>query len=154
MKLSQESAYGIEGLLVLATKPPGTQMLLSDIAVSRGVPQSFLAKIFQKLTRYGVVRSFRGAVRGYALARPPKEIKVKEILLAIEGPDLFKRCIFWSDRCADTNPCPLHDQWKQVKQQLIERVMGQTTLADLMKSTRVASGMVKRPFVQAAGQGS
>ncbi len=148
MKLGRESAYGIEGLLALATKPPGTVMLLSDIAGARGIPQSFLAKIFQKLTRYGVVRSFRGAMRGYALARRPKEIKVKEILLAIEGPDLFERCIFWSDRCADTNPCPLHERWKQVKQQLVGGLMERTTLADLMKRTPRGSGVVKRTFTQ------
>ncbi len=148
MKLGRESAYGIEGLLALATKPPGTAMLLSDIAAARGIPQSFLAKIFQKLTRHGVIRSFRGAMRGYALARRPKEIKVKEILLAIEGPDLFERCIFWSDRCADTNPCPLHHGWKQVKQQLVGGLMERTTLADLMKRTPRGSGVVKRTFVQ------
>jgi Rrf2 family protein len=148
MKLSRESAYGIEGLLALAKKPPGTVMLLTDIAAARGIPQSFLAKIFQKLTRYGVIRSFRGAMRGYALARRPKEIKVKEILLAIEGSDLFERCIFWSDRCADTNPCPLHDGWKQVKQQLVGGLMERITLADLMKRTPRGSGVVKRTFAQ------
>lgn len=135
MKLGRESAYGIVGLLALAAKPSGTAMLLGDIARAGRVPQSFLAKIFQKLARHGVVRSLRGAVRGYALARSPKEIRLKEILLAIEGPDLFERCIFWSDRCADSNPCPLHEQWKQIKQKSIAKLMEQTTLADLMQRT-------------------
>jgi Rrf2 family protein len=134
MKLNRESAYGIEGLLVLATIPAGTQMLLSDIAVSRGLPQSFLAKIFQKLAHQGVVRSFRGATRGYALARPPGEIKLGEILLATEGPDFLKRCVFWNRYCADTNPCPLHNSWKEVKDLIFERLMRHTTLADLMKN--------------------
>lgn len=110
-------------------------MPLRDIASARGVSQSFLAKIFQKLTRYGIVRSFRGAGRGYALARPPKRIKLKAILLAIEGPDIFERCIFWSDLCADSNPCPLHEQWKQIKEKAFGKLMEQTTLADLMKKT-------------------
>jgi len=135
MKLGRESAYAIEGLLVLAKKPLGTAMLLRDIAASRGVPKSFLAKIFQKLTRSGIVSSSRGAIRGYALARRPKEIKVKEIFVAIEGPDLFDRCFFWSDRCADSNPFPMHFRWKQVKQQVIGKLMERTTLADLAKRT-------------------
>ncbi len=134
MKLSQESAYGIEGPLVLAAMPAGTQMLLSDIAVSRGLPQSFLAKIFQKLVHQEVVRSFRGATRGYALARPAGEIKLGEILLATEGPDFLKKCVFWNQYCADTSPCPLHNSWKEVKGQIVERFMTHTTLADLMKS--------------------
>ncbi len=96
MKLSRESAYGIEGMLALATKPPGTVIPSSDIAAARVVPQSFFAKIFQKLIRHGTVRSFRRTIRGYALARRSMDIKVIEIFLAIEGPDLFVRCIFWS----------------------------------------------------------
>lgn len=135
MKLGRESAYAIDGLLVLAAKPFGAAMLLRDIAASRGVPQSFLAKIFQKLTRGGIVVSSRGTVRGYALARRPKEIKVKDIFLSIEGPDLFGRCFFWSDRCADSNPCPMHRRWKRVRQQIIGKLMERTTLADLAKRT-------------------
>lgn len=133
MKLGRESAYAIEGLLDLATKPPGRATLLRDIAASRGVPRSFLAKIFQKLVRSGIVLSSRGAVRGYALARRPKEIKVKDILLAIEGPDLLDRCLFWGDRCADSDPCPMHFRWKRVRQQVIGELMERTTLADLAK---------------------
>ncbi|MBI4527776.1 MAG: Rrf2 family transcriptional regulator [Deltaproteobacteria bacterium] len=136
MKLGRESEYAIEGLLVLATKPPGTMMLLRDIADARKVPQTFLAKIFQKLTRGGVVVSSRGAIRGYALARPPRGIKVKDIFLAVEGPDLFDRCIFWSDRCAEDDPCPMHFRWKAIKQNIIAELMERTTLADLAKGSR------------------
>ena len=137
MKLKQESAYGIQGLLVMAACPPAKIMLLSDIAAKAGVPQAFLAKIYQKLTRHGIVRSFRGATRGYALMRPTREITLKEILLAIEGPDLFERCIFWSERCSDINPCPLHNQWRPSSQQFIEALMQRTTLHDLMSNAPV-----------------
>lgn len=144
MKLGRESAYAIEGLLVLAAKPPGTAMLLSDIAAAGGIPRSFLAKIFQKLTRSGVTLSSRGAVRGYALARPPKKIQLKEILLAAEGPDLFERCIFWSDRCAEDNPCPVHDRWKRIKRRFMRELMERTTLADLARKKRSLRIPLKR----------
>ena len=132
MKLGRESEYAVEGLLALAKKPFGATMLLRDIAVSGKIPESFLAKIFQKLARAGVLQSSRGAVRGYALARLAKDIKVKDVFLAIEGPELFDRCIFWSDRCADSDPCPMHSRWKRIRQQVLE-MMEQTTLADLAR---------------------
>ena len=135
MKLGRQSAYAIDGLLVLATKRFGTVMLLRDIARSRNVPESFLAKIFQKLTQDGLVVSSRGAIRGYALARKPKDIKTKDIFLAVEGADLFDRCIFWSDRCSDVNPCPMHHRWKKVRAKVIDDLMEQTTLADLARDT-------------------
>jgi Rrf2 family protein len=132
MKLGRESEYAIEGLLALAKKPLGTTMLLRDIAVSGKTPESFLSKIFQKLARAGVLQSSRGAIRGYSLARRAKDIKLKEIFLAVEGANLFDRCIFWSDRCADADPCPMHARWKPVRQQVME-MMEKTTLADLLR---------------------
>jgi Rrf2 family protein len=137
MKLGRESAYAIEGLLVLAAKPFGTSMLLRDIAASRAVPHSFLAKIFQKLARGDIVFSSRGAVRGYALARRAKEIKLKEILLVSEGADIFDRCVLWSDRCADANPCRLHNRWTKVKRRIVRDLMERTTLADLAREEKI-----------------
>ena len=133
MKLGRQSAYAIDGLLVLAAERFGAVMLLRDIARSRNVPESFLAKIFQKLARGGLVVSSRGAVRGYGLARKPKDITAKEIFVAVEGADLFDRCIFWSDRCADANPCPMHYRWKRVREKVVDDLMERTTLADLAR---------------------
>ncbi len=133
MKLGRESAYAIEGLIALAIKPLGSVMLLRDIAQARRVPRSFLAKIFQKLARAGIVDSSRGRVRGYSLARRPKEIRVKEIVLAVEGADFFDRCIFWSDRCSDSNPCPLHDRWARVRKKMVSEVMEKSNLAELAR---------------------
>jgi len=135
MRLGRESEYAVEGLIALAAKPFGMVMLLRDVAKSRSIPVSFLAKIFQKLTRGGILVSSRGAVRGYALARRPKDLKLKEIFLAVEGADLFERCIFWNDRCADASPCALHFRWKRMRQRIIGELMEKTTLADVMNNS-------------------
>lgn len=134
MRLSRESGYGIDGLVALAEQPAGTVLLLTEIATAQQLPQSFLAKIFQKLARHGIVRSFRGAVRGYALAQRPEHISLKAVLLAIEGPELFERCVLWSDRCASRNPCRLHAQWVEVVRDVHEPLLMRTTLADVLAS--------------------
>jgi Rrf2 family protein len=139
MKLGKESRYAVEGLVVLAKYPFGTRMQLRDIAVAGGVPQNFLAKIFQKLKRANIVASFRGVVRGYALARRSRAISVKDILLAVEGGDTFDRCVFWSDRCAEATPCPMHLHWKRVRQK-IAALMERTTVADLARHTHARIG--------------
>lgn len=135
MKLGKESRYAIEGLLVLANAPAGMIMQLQAIAQAAGVPANFLAKIFQKLKRANIVASSRGAVRGYALAHRPQAVKLKDIFLAVEGADVFDRCLFWSDRCADQSPCPMHFEWKRVRQ-AIAGLMQRTTLADLASKRR------------------
>ena len=107
--------------------------MLDDLVMGTDLPRDFLAKIFQKLARSGIVVSSRGAVRGYALARRKSEINVKEILIAIEGPEVFSHCILWSDRCADANPCALHSRWKQARHQIVDLLMERTTLAELAR---------------------
>ena len=111
----------------------GTVMLLRDIADSAAVSQDFLAKIFQKLARGGIVTSSRGAVRGYFLARAPKKITAKEIFLVVEGSDLFDRCIFSSHRCNDANLCPMHFRWQKMRERVVAELMERTTLADLVR---------------------
>ena len=135
MKLGKESRYAIEGLVVLAKKPFGTTMQLRDIAAAAGVPSNFLAKIFQKLGRASILVSSRGAVRGYAIARRPNAITMKDVVVAVEGSDVFDRCIFWRDRCADLSPCPMHSEWKQMRQAIARRMHG-ITLADLVRKKR------------------
>lgn len=109
-------------------------MQLAAIAEAQGLPQSFLAKIFQKLTQYGLVRSFRGATRGYTLSRPATQISLREVLEAIEGPELLDRCLFWSHHCADEAPCVLHDGWKQIRPK-VTAMMEATSLQDLVRRT-------------------
>jgi len=133
MKLGKESRYAIEGLVVLAQQPFGTTMQLRDIAAAAEVPANFLAKIFQKLGRANILTSSRGAVRGYALARRPNAINVKDVFDAVEGGDVFDRCVFWSDRCADFSPCPMHAEWKQVRQAIAKRMQG-ITLAGVARN--------------------
>jgi Rrf2 family transcriptional regulator, iron-sulfur cluster assembly transcription factor len=135
MKLSKESRYAIEGLMVLAKKRFGMPIQLRDIAAAAGVPPSFLAKIFQKLNRANILTSSRGATRGYALAHHPKAIKMADVFTAVEGGDVFERCIFWSDRCADRSPCPMHFEWKRMRQAIVG-LMQKTTLGDLGRRKR------------------
>ena len=103
---------------------------LAEIARARNLPQSFLAKIFQKLVHFGVLQSFRGRRRGYALARDPGSITLVEIIESVEGPHILERCIFWNGRCSDHEPCLLHETWSQVKPQ-IEALLRTMTLRDL-----------------------
>jgi Rrf2 family protein len=139
MKLSRESRYAIEGLMVLAQKPSRVPSQLQDIAEAAEVPASFLSKIFQKLKRANILTSSRGGVRGYALAHSPKLISMADVFKAIEGSDVFDRCIFWSDRCNDRSPCPIHFEWIRMRRTIVE-LLQKTTLADLARSKAAQGG--------------
>jgi Rrf2 family transcriptional regulator, iron-sulfur cluster assembly transcription factor len=125
-----ESEYALDGLLVLARQPEGSVMLLKRVAQVASIPATFLARIFQKLKRHNLVTSSRGAVRGYALARPACEISLREIFEAIEGPGVFQRCLFSSRRAVEPCGCLLHKEWAPIAATL-RAVMNETTLAQV-----------------------
>jgi Rrf2 family iron-sulfur cluster assembly transcriptional regulator len=130
MILSRESQYGLEGLMVLARQPQGKVMLLREIADAGQLPAGFLARTLQKLARHNLVSSYRGAIRGYALARPACDITLQDIFEAIEGPNVFRRCLFSPHRSGDRHPCRLHEEWAPIGARLLG-VMGETTLEEV-----------------------
>src|SRR6266496_4123522 len=67
MQLTRESVYAIQGLAFLAQQPSGGAVALADVAATQNLPRSFLAKIFQKLARHGVLAAGRGPASGYVL---------------------------------------------------------------------------------------
>lgn len=142
MRLSRESEYGVEGMRVLARRPAGTVMLLEEIARAGKLPVHFLAKIFQKLARQSLVRSHRGAVRGYSLRRLPDGITMREIVEAIEGPGLFDRCDFWPSRCDSENPCPIHRQWGLLLRPALKEILEGITLAQIAEHARARTAPV------------
>lgn len=147
MRLSRETEYAFQALVFLVQQGEGAVIQLADIASERGIPPSFLSKIFQNLTHHGLVRSHRGRLRGYSLGRAAHEINLREVLEATEGPDLLDRCAFWQDACrGEANPCALHDVWKKSRTLLQEEVKG-LTLRDLAERRAVAPQ--KRPPIPA-----
>jgi Rrf2 family transcriptional regulator, iron-sulfur cluster assembly transcription factor len=136
VKLSKESKYGLTGVLYLATQPEGTVRHVGEIAEATGIAYPFLAKICSRLAGGGILRSYRGRARGYGLARPAATISVREVVEAIEGPDLFRRCVFWSDACSESHPCVMHELWRQVRPRMAD-LMERTSVADLARTRGV-----------------
>lgn len=122
MKLSRESHYGLIGLGYLAEQPEGAILQIAEIAEGADLPKAFLAKIFRKLSLYGIVISHRGKERGFQLSRAPDEISVRDVVESIEGPDIFSRCIFWSSICSNDSPCNLHNVWARIRPMLVEEL--------------------------------
>lgn len=137
--LTKQSEYALQGLAFLASRPLGYVVALAEIAEARTLPASFLAKIFQKLARHGLVEAERGSrAGGYVLNRGPEAITVREILEAVEGPRVVHRCLLWQGHCDDANPCPLHYRLQTLRPQL-EALLDTITLAEYaMESTHQA----------------
>ena len=87
MRVSTRGDYACRALLSLALREgEGGPTSVRDIAERTGLPQPYLEQILLALKGAGLVRSKRGVGGGYVLARPPAEIRLSEILSAVDGP--------------------------------------------------------------------
>jgi Rrf2 family protein len=83
--ISTKGTYGLIALYQLSKNGVNHPMTISDISQKADVPKSYLEQLLPKLKKIGIVKSLRGAQGGYLLAKDPKEIKVLQILEALEG---------------------------------------------------------------------
>jgi Rrf2 family protein len=131
MVLTRAGDYGIFGVIYLAKQPKGKIISLAEVSKAEGIPEKFLAKIFQSLTRSGLIRSHRGAKGGFSLARPANEITVKELLEAIQGPVCFAKCLEELEDCDRKDICKLRKVMQKAQDNTIE-ILDKSTLADIV----------------------
>ena len=130
MQLTRAGDYGMQGMLYLASLPPGKEAFIGDIAKARELPVSFLAKIFQNLSKAGLIHSHRGAKGGVILSRSAEDISVLEIIEGIEGKVYLNRCLEGDERCKRQNVCPMHFVLMQAQKNLM-LTFGKYSLQDL-----------------------
>ena len=86
MHLSKGTTYAVHGLMALAGMKASGPVQLKEVASARGLPGNYLAKIFGQLARAKILRSYRGARRGFMFARPIQQITLLDVYEAVEGP--------------------------------------------------------------------
>jgi len=133
MQLTRSGDYGIRGVMVLAQRPAGEFIPLETIAVADKLPLPFLAKVFQTLTRAGIVEARRGAGGGFRLAQPAREVTLLAIVEAIEGPLALYQCLRGRDTSSQQAICPVNVVWRRAQARLADVLRG-ITLEDLAEA--------------------
>jgi Rrf2 family protein len=93
MQFTKAEEYGIFGMMYLASQPKGKITPLSEVSENQGIPEKFLAKIFQSLSKSGLIRSHRGVRGGFTLGKPADRITIKEVVEGIQGPYHISKCL-------------------------------------------------------------
>ncbi len=135
MQFTKAEEYGMQGVLHLADKGKDQVTPLSEISEARDIPEKFLAKIFQALSRSGILRSHRGVRGGFTLAKSPSDITVKEVLESIQGPYHLTKCIPDPDSCPRSSICAMRDLLVKAEERLLE-VFTEHTLEDVVRMER------------------
>ncbi|GIX48275.1 MAG: Rrf2 family transcriptional regulator [Candidatus Tectimicrobiota bacterium] len=130
LRFSQSTDMAIHGLWALAQLEGRRFVLLGDIARSQNVSESYLSKVFQKLTRAGLVHAVRGKNGGYALARAPESITLGDVVRAMEADQPMYQCLAQERCCEALQDCLLLQTFGEAERQMYA-VLDRVTLADL-----------------------
>ena len=133
--LTNKGKYGLKAMVHLAGLTPGKPALVADIALANGIPKKFLDAILGELRTAGLVHSKKGRGGGYVLAKPAAEIRVGEIVRALDGPlapiacaskSYYRRC----EDCQSEAICSVRLMMLEVRE-AIARVLDYHSLADM-----------------------
>lgn len=140
MRLSTKGRYAVMAMADLAIHSGGDPVALAGIADRQEISLSYLEQLFGKLRRNSLVKSIRGPGGGYLLARPDSEIRVSDIVVAVDEPLAATRCRPGSATgcLSDRSRCLTHDLWDELGNQ-IHRYLSSVSLADVINK-RILGG--------------
>lgn len=149
--------YALHCLLFLADLPPDApEASAKDLAELQGIPGEYVAKLFTKLNKAGLVIASEGVKGGFALALAPDQISVRDVVDAVDGAKPLFECREIRGRCAvfgDTTPawaskgtCSIHAVMQAAEKSMRE-TLERHTLADLAERTAAKAPASYRPAV-------
>ena len=141
---SRQCEYALQAVLYIALKPEGEMSSIKEMTRKLGIPYHFLAKILQRLSRKGLLRSMKGPTGGFALGMPAKHITLFQIVEAIDGVDFTTQCVMGFPECSGKNPCAMHEHWVGLRDG-IHAVLVNKQIAAVAKDMR-------KPVYRSAGR--
>jgi len=111
---SRKCELGIQAVLYLASKEGSEVVSSEEIAAELKIPREFVSKILQELTLSGIIISKKGKMGGFSLGKPSSEVSLLDIILAIDGSDVFSKCVLGFPQCSSETPCPMHATWAKL----------------------------------------
>ncbi|BAX79899.1 RrF2 family transcriptional regulator [Labilibaculum antarcticum] len=114
--LSKTAEYAIRALVYIQLQNwEGKRPGFKEIAKNIESPEHFTAKILQILTRFELIKSFKGRNGGFFFDQDSEELQLHRIIVAIDGEKSFTRCSFGLKSCDENNKCPLHDDFSELR---------------------------------------
>ena len=120
MLLSKSCVYGLRASLLLASSQNEEYISIRELSEKLDISFHFLTKILQQLTAVGILESLKGPNGGIRLSKPGKRSALIDIVIAIDGNDLFHECVLGLSGCGTEKPCPLHKIWATTRDDIRE----------------------------------
>lgn len=131
---SKACELGLQAVLFLSIKKEKIIFNAEEVSKELKVPKEFVSKVLQILTNSGIVGSKKGKKGGFYLAKSPNQIKLIDIVEAIDGLDVFKSCVLGFPGCSIEKPCPVHNKWGVLRDEAY-KMLSDETLEQLKEKT-------------------
>ena len=106
-----------------------SRVSIKQIAEGTDAPEHFVAKIMQDLSRRSLIHSAKGPNGGFYMDKKDLQNSIADIVKTIDGDKLYSNCVLGLKACSELNPCPVHEEYKEVKRKLI-KMIETNTIAD------------------------
>ena len=135
MKVSTKGDYGVRALVELAHHFGEGPVQSAEIAARQEVPEPYLDQLLTTLRRAGFIRSVRGPQGGHALIRSPEEVRLSDVMTALEGSLAPIACVDDPDACTRTGGCVQREIWVRVRDATVQ-ILESVTIGDLAEKER------------------
>ena len=140
MKLTTKGRYAVMAMADLAANQNGKPVSLNDISLRQNISLSYLEQLFSKLRNEKLVKSIRGPSGGYILEKNPKEIRISNIIFAVDEQIKTLNCKKDSKKGCNgkTIKCITHNLWDDLENH-INTFFEKVSLNDVVKQRNIES---------------
>ena len=141
---SKATEYALRAVIYIARKSSMELKLgIPEISTAIDSPPSFTAKILQQLTADNkVISSVRGPGGGFFITDKARKLPVLAILRCMGEDEMLGQCVLGLKKCSDQQPCPMHQQYKPIREAMI-KLFESKTIDDLAKDTSIINNKKK-----------
>ena len=134
MKLTTKGRYAVMAMADLAANQNLKPVSLNDISLRQNISLSYLEQLFSKLKNENLVKSVRGPTGGYILEKNPKDIKISNIIFAVDEQIKTLNCKKESKKSCNgkTTKCITHNLWDDLEKH-INNFFEKVSLNDLVQ---------------------
>ncbi|HSH68078.1 MAG TPA: Rrf2 family transcriptional regulator [Bacteroidia bacterium] len=137
--LSISCKAAIKAVIFLGSKfESGDKSGIKEIAKFINENEHTVGKILQTLVKGNIINSTKGPNGGFYITKAQNNLRVIEIVDAIDGEEVFKQCGLGLSKCSESRPCPFHNDFKPIRE-LFKKMCQEKKVSDLYEN--VNSGL-------------
>lgn len=130
---SNSTQYAVRSIVHMLKEGGTGRFTVVQMANELDIPQPFLSKIMQQLSKSKIISSAKGRGGGFYLSDENMQRPLLDVIICIEGENVFKNCILGLKECSEKNPCILHHHFGPFRESVCKDVCNRS-IEDLLKN--------------------